>query len=286
MSKEHAVRGGGEPVRLTPYEMVFGHAYFEDDRFAAIREEAEAVGAVTSAPGDFVRLVAVTELLQDLLPEGASGVDLERHSQLLFQAYNFWSYGRSLWAYDSALVRSLIAPDLEVGEWEFVPPHPAGYLQLPRHLFWSRIEEDAAPEPVDGLFWTIVGEEDPARPPYTRIDTLLILGMRADRTGFSTIAVSRDRLQDPVGHWADGAARPEGEDFANILPGGELQEWHGLVTEAEALKLTSRLFWYPALHPDAVVESSDPDSSPPTTEHDLPPSGLPFHRVQEVETDG
>lgn len=284
MSNEHTE--GGEPVRLTPYEMVFGHAYFEEDRFAASRDEAAALGAETSRPEEFVRLSSVTQLLQDLLPEGASGLDLEKHAQLLFQAYNFWRFGRSLWALEAGLARELVEPEPEVGSWELTPPDPAGYIQFPRHLFWSRIEEEASPEPVDGIFWTMVGEEDPARPPYSRIDVLLVLGMRADRAGFSTIVVSRDEFAQPLGHWADGPARPEGRDFENILPGGELQDWLGLLTEAEVLKLVSRIFWYTAANPDSIGAPSDPAASPSAPSHDLPPSRLSYRLIRRVGADG
>lgn len=271
-------RESGMTARLTPYEMVFGHAYFEEDRFMVIREEAERVGALTTRPEEFIRLVTVAELLQDLLPEGAGGLELERHGQLLFQAYNFWDFGRELLVLGEPLVRELTSAEHEVGAWELTPPHPAGYAQLPRHLVWSRIEEDATPEPVDGFFWMMVGEEDPAKPPYLRLDVLFVLGMRPDRAGFSTIPVSRDQHAQPLGHWADGQARPEGRDFENILPGGELQRWLGLLTEAEALKLVSRIFWYIATHPTSVqepVEHSEGEASL----HEMPPSGLSFRWV-------
>ena len=151
MSTQSTNGAGREPVRLTPYEMVFGHAYFEEDRFAGIREEAETVRADTARPEAFMRLVAVAELLKDLLPEGAGGLELEKYGQLLFQAYNFWSFGRSLWALDADVARELVGPLPEIGSWELTAPHPSGYLQLPRHLFWSRIEEGVSPEPVDGF---------------------------------------------------------------------------------------------------------------------------------------
>lgn len=276
--------------RRTPYELAFGAGVFEADRFPAIREEAEARGVEASDPARFVLLGTVGALLQELAPEsaesGAGGVTeasaVARYGALLFQAYQFWRFGRRVYVLEERLARRLVDPGLRVGEWALVPPHPAGYLQLPRHLFWARIEEAATPEPVDGFFWTMVGVEDPFAPPYRRLDVLLVLGMRAGRPGFSTIAVGTELVSAPLGHWADADGRPDGGDFGNILPGGELQDWFGLVTEVEALKLVSRIFWYMAVHPDAVTEEVRLPEGGAGVGEVVPATALPFHRVREV----
>jgi hypothetical protein len=222
--------------------MVFAGAPFETEAFPWIQEEAEARGVPTDDPARFLLLSQVGRLLRELLPEGAGGGEAERYGMLIFQAYHFWRYGQRVHALDEARAREAVEHTAPLGKWAMVPPAPAGYLQLPRHLFWARVEEGATPEPVDGFFWTLVGEADPARPPYRRLDVLLVLGMYPGRPGFSTIAVGGELEGAPEGHWGDVQGRLEGADFANILPGGELQGWHGLVTEPEVLKLVSRIF--------------------------------------------
>ncbi len=121
----------------------------------------------------------------------------------------------------------------------------------------ARVAASAPAEPADGLFWTMVGREDPAIPPYERLDALLALGLRSDRPGLSVIPVAA-RLTGGPGHWADLRARaaapdaPASPDFGNVLPGGELGGLHSLVNEAEVLKLVSLLFRQ-AANPGAVA---------------------------------
>jgi hypothetical protein len=115
---------------------------------------------------------------------------------------------------------------------------------------------------------------------------MLVLGMRADRPGFGTIAVGTDLVAAPLGHWADADARPEGRDFENILPGGELRRLYGLVTEGEALRLISLLFWHAATFPGAIGEEEAPPAAEPASPWDLPPTALPYRRIREVGGDG
>lgn len=248
--------GEGAP-RLTPYDLAFSVDLFEADHFPAVREEAEARGVATSAPERFLLLGRVGAMLRELLPEDAGPEEFERYGLLLYQAYHSWRFGRRVYVLDEELARELVGTRQVIGEWELVAPHPAGYLQLPRHLFWARIDESSPPEPVDGFFWTQVGVDDPMIPPFERLDVLFVLGMRADRPGFSTVPVGVELDAAPVGHWGDADARPEGQDFENILPGGELQNWYGLVTGLEALKLVSRIFWYAAAHAGAVEDARE-----------------------------
>jgi hypothetical protein len=202
-------------------------------------------------PERFVLLGSVGLLLQALLPEGAGHEEFSRVGQLLYQAYHFWRHGKRGYLLSEAEARELVRRPTAVEEWHLIPPVPAGYLQLPRHLFWARIEEDATPEAVAGFFWTVAGPAaDPDRAELSgpaevadaprRLELLLVLGLFPGRPGFSTIAVETPLERgDP---FPVTGARPEGEDFANILPGGELQDWCGLITELEVLKLVSRSF--------------------------------------------
>ncbi len=247
----------GRGERPTPYELAFGEGAFESEHFPAIRAEARERAVDAADPDRFLLLAAVGALLRELPPEGAGAGQLRELGLLLFQGYHFWLYGRRVFVVEPELARRLLARPPTVGEWELTPPHPAGYLRLPRNLVWARVAEGAPAEPVDGLFWTMVGRQDPATPPYDRLDTLLALGLRSDRPGLSVVPVAA-RLPGGPGHGADLRAResppdaPAPADFANVLPGGELGGLHSLVNEAEVLKLVSLLFWHAASHPGAV----------------------------------
>lgn len=279
MSNERDGRGGGAAPRFTPYELVFGAGAFESDHFPAIQAEVELRGWATPDPEAFLTLSRVTSLLQEMAPDDAGADVYGRYGLMLYQAWTFWRFGRRLLVLESSVARKLVETFPVAGIWELTPPHPAGYVQLPRNLFWARIEESATPEPVDGFFWTMVGRSDPEAPPYDRLDVLLILGMRPGRPGFGLVPVSAELHGAPLGHWADADARPGGEDFSNILPGGELQGWYALVTELEVLKLTSRIFWHLAVNPDALGEPEQAEGSPSPSPHTFPPSALPFRRI-------
>ncbi len=226
----------------SPYELVFGSALFEADRFPAIRAEAEARGVATEIPERFLLLGTVGALLQELLPESAGAAEFSRHGTLLYQAYHFWLHGKRHCHLTEGEARELVERPPEPARWHLDPPIPAGYLQLPRHLFWARIEEGATPEPVDGFFWTVAGAVDVKEPVARRLELLLPLGLFPGRPGFSTIVIETPIDRGDADPRADDEARQGGQDFANILPGGELQGWYGLITELEVLKLVSRTF--------------------------------------------
>lgn len=224
----------------SPYDLVFGVEFFEGERFPGIRGEAEARGVVTEVPERFLLLGTVGALLQELIPEGAGAEEFVRHGALLYQAYHFWRHGKATYRLEEAEARALVERPASSEGWSFKPPARAGYLELPRHLFWARIAEGATPEPVAGVFWTVADPVDIAAR-GGRLQLLLPLGLFPGRPGFSTIGLEVvPDLLPPAPPVASGAS--EREEFANILPGGELQGWYGLITEMEVIKLVSRAF--------------------------------------------
>lgn len=226
----------------SPYDLVFGAAVFEEDRFPGIRAESEARGVPTEVPERFLLLGTVGSLLQELLPEGTGTEEFTRHGALLYQAYHFWRYGKEVFRLTEAEAREIVARPASPEAWHFEPPLRAGYLELPRHLFWARIEEGATPEPVAGFFWTVAEPVDAVSAQGRRLQLLLPLGLFPGRPGFSTIALDvRPDLLEATPP-AQLAGEPGRADFENILPGGELQGWYGLLTELEVLKLVSRSF--------------------------------------------
>lgn len=285
------------PARLTPYELVFGAELFETSIFPDIRQELEARDMEAPPPDRFLFLTTVGKLLRviagaepsegeagqrstdadedmDAGP-GAAGEALTEHGALLFQAFRFWRNGRQLFVVDEGAVRAMLADDAGPSDEVLNPPHGSGYLQLPRHLIWARAAEGQPPEALDGVFWSLLETGDGA----TRLDVLLVLGMRADRPGFSVVPVSAELAAGRPGDWA-GSARPEGDDFDNVLPGGELDGLFAVATRAEALKLVALWFRYLERHPEALggVEENLEDAEPASA-HDLPASRLAFRRV-------
>ncbi len=270
-------------ARLTPYELAFSSTQFQAELFPAIR--AEAAGTSAASPDAFLMLGTVGRTLRELRPGDAEvrageatlppPEAVHDYGRVLFQAWQFWSWGLRLFVLDGPLTRHLLGALPPIGEWDLAAPHPAGYVQLPRNLLWARVHAEAPAEPVDGFFWTT--DQDAGA--GTRLDLLLVLGMNALRPGFSILEAGASLPAPAPGHWADLEARPDEPDFTNRLPGGELSGLFGIVSVAEALKLASRVFHYIATQRAAVTT---PRVTPPTSSgstHELPASSLPASLV-------
>lgn len=255
-------------ARRTPYEVVFGGTVFEEQRFPAIAAELDARGTGAD-PGAFVMLGSVGELLRSLRT-GASDTPNDavlHYGALAFQAFHFHSAGHPVYTVDADTLERLIALP-PIGAWTLRAPTPSGYLQLPRNRLWVGADATGAAEPVDGFFWTL-GER--------RLDLVLCTGLRPDRPGLGAIDVAAPLPADPPGHWGDLAGREDGEDFANILPGGELDGLHGITTAAEALKLASRAFWLATerARPTEPVRDIGAGDG-----HGMPPSAYPARPIR------
>jgi hypothetical protein len=222
---------------------VFGGDAFDAARFETLREQADAHGAAD--PTALLMLSAAGTLLRELLPEAEESTShrdvVSQTAALLFHGFRFWLHGGATFSLGETSLRALLSSTDPVGEWQLRTPAPAGYLQLPRNLLWARVAEDGPAEPLDGFFWSMPTEDEMQR--GERLDLLLCLGVRAGRPGLSLVDVSVESAE-PLQHWGDAQARPDGDDFANILPGGELQRYHGLMMQAEVLKLAARCFHY------------------------------------------
>lgn len=291
----------GEPARLTPYELAFAGTPAETEGFPAIVEEARARGVEPDSPARFAFLASTGRLLRELMPDAGPGEAaalrhgevVERWVGLLFHAFRFWQQGQRLFLLEEPLARELAGPHAPPGDGRLHAPHPAGYVQLPRHLFWARIDESAPPEPVDGFFWSVAepdAEGDGVTPGAPsaeggRLDTLFVVGMRPDRPGFGSIDVGAPLAEAPAGDWAEVDARPDGVDFANILPGGELRGLLALVTPLEALELVSRLFRHLHARPEALGPEERGEvggvagAAGAGQPFAFPPTALPFRRI-------
>ena len=280
-------------LRRTPYELVFGPARFEAEVFPAIGAEAEGRGAGEMGPDSFVMLGTVGRLLRELRPAGAGfeaadqppAEAMRQYGSLAWQAWGFWRAGRPVYALADDLTRGLLAEAPPIGPWSFRPPVRAGYVQLSRHRLWARVDEDAAAEPVDGFHWTWLASDASAGRGQPRLDLLLALGMRPGRGGLSVIEIAASPPAGPAGHWGDIQARTDGTDYANVLPGGELQGYHGIVYDAEVLKLASRCFHWIETRPQTVWEVAGA-GEPAAPDPDAIASRLSFRAVRLSEDPG
>lgn len=245
--------------RVSPYELIFGAAVFDQSRFEAVREQADAHHA--ASPEQLFMLPAAGELLRDLAPPEGGRDTVAQVRALLFSAYQYWRHGRHTYRITEPLLEQITDPDADLP----APPMPsseAGYVQLPRNAVWARVAEDAPPEPVDGFFWSAPHGDDAGT--AGRLDMLFALGLRPGRPGLSLFDVSLDAAAQLI-EWAKVDARPDGDDFANILPGGELQGYRAITTGAEALKLAARCFARiadPAVQWSAVEQTGETVHSP------------------------
>ena len=175
-------------------------------------------------------LVSSGELLRELLPEDAPAEAIQQIARLVYHCFHFRIAGKPVFEIPEDVLRELLHTGFVAGPAHVPPPDRAGYVMLPRNRVWSRITEDAHAEALDGFFF--VGDQ-----------ILYVLGLMQGRPGFSIMEVSAARASDETTSVADLKARPEGEDFANVLPGGELQGHFAITNIAEALKLAARCFW-------------------------------------------
>jgi hypothetical protein len=195
-------------------------------------------------------LPAAGALLHELSPPEGGKEVIAQVSALLFSAFRYWHHGRHTYRITAPLLRQMFdnavataataaAATPAAGDTPLRPPVPAGYVQLPRNAVWARVSEDSAAEPVDGFFWSAPTADESGG--AERLDLLFALGVRPDRPGLSLFDVSLEAASQLAG-WETVKARPVGNDFDNVLPGGELQDYHAIITAGEALKLAALCF--------------------------------------------
>ncbi|NNF13700.1 MAG: hypothetical protein HKN72_10765 [Gemmatimonadetes bacterium] len=255
-------------ARLTPFELAFPTDEQAAALVRAVVEEASARGVDPTALGEFLTLGSVEAFVRDTADAAADPTVLHRHGPLVYHAIRFAEEGRRLYLLTSHVARYLAEgrPD---GEPKL--PAPAGYVQLPQHLVWTRATADA-PESVDGVFWSVA--------PNDLVHFLLVTGLRPDRPGVGVVAIPEGPVRD-AGEWLDIEAREEGPDFATDLPGAEIDGLYEIQSAGEVFKLMARCFAYLDGMPDAVergeppavADEGSPGAGPPK------PSRLDFSRV-------
>jgi hypothetical protein len=217
---------------MHPYDMVFAMPELEGTAFPAIRKEAEERGIDLHDHERMLLLEGMGELMRSLLPPDAASPAFAQFAPIVTHAFHYWLEGKQTFAIDEGALRSMLDGTGAIGEWRLAAPARAGYVSLPRNLVFSRIDENAQAESVDGFFY-ILGD--------ARLHVLLILGVVPNRAGFSIISVGGMLSDEAVGHFGDVQARPDGSDFENVLPGGG-GRLYAITNAMEALKLVSRTF--------------------------------------------
>lgn len=241
--------------RLTPYALVFDAPIFHDEFFPRIATDEQAYGRAHD-PAQLIALESGEALLQAILPAealgpaaapgrapgGASAFVVDRYSALLFAVYRFWEADRPEYHFDEAAIRGLLEHPPAIGAWSLAQAPAAGYVALPPNLVWSRVEDGDAPEPVNGFFWVRTEGDTP------QLVVVLALGMREGRPGFTVLDVAAELPES-----GSFVAAADDDDFANFLPGGELQHLFGVQTPGAALRLATLALWYISQRADAMT---------------------------------
>ncbi|HEU0055219.1 MAG TPA: hypothetical protein VFQ39_18660 [Longimicrobium sp.] len=275
---EEGRRRGSEPL-ITPYELAFGEAGFETRVFPRVVDDAEANDEDPLRRERFGFLSVAAEAVRDIVPPDAPPEAAEEYRCLLYHAFNFWRFGRRCYVLEPAVARYLVEAKPSLAGWELTLPHPSVYVQLPPKLFWASISTEAPPEPVDGFFATVSRGTDPIGPAYQELSILMVLGMRRGRAGFSVIAFDTEAGPGIPATWAEAPGREGAEDFANILPGGEMAGLYSILTTTEALKLLARALWYVDTHAELVGPRAAPERRAEERPGTVPFSRLPYFRV-------
>lgn len=210
-------------MRPTPFAHVFGGGIAE--RFPTIAEAIRQEAVEATDRDRFVLLEPVGRLLRDIVPDDAGADALEAHVLLLHHAYLYWAAQQPVYEISEQALRGAIAGKQISTEL----PRDALYLQLPDLRVWGSPNEDAPPEPLDGMFVTS------ATAPGA-VSVLAIFGMRPDRPGFSAVGCEgRADPNDPTER-EDGSA-----PFAPKLAGGTSAGLYSVANPGELLLLTCRL---------------------------------------------
>ena len=255
-----------EYARVTPFELTFPDRDVAVGLVTDIRAEAETRGADLQDWGAFNMLASVAGFLKDLREPDAPPESFMDYGALAYHAYHFLAAEAPVLVVGTHAARYLVDGRPDAGTVDV--PSPAGYAQLPRHLFWIHSGGEGGPaEAVDGFFW-FLGDDGLLR-------VLLVVGMREGRPGLGVVRVPDVPFAE-ASTWLHAGIREEGRDFATTLPGGDMEGLYSLTASGEVLKLAARLFAYMGQVPDAV---GDVCTAAAAAEGQPAPSSLPFRRI-------
>ncbi len=239
------------PARITPYEMILEP--LESDAFPAIRAEGEQRGSDVHRRDQFLLLGHAGAALGEMVSDDAEPAAMDEYGELLYEGYQFWSYGRRTYSFDDAVTTALTAPEYPIGDWILAAP-PACYLQFPYQRLWARVSADAPYEPLDGCF-AVVADTEQRADAGAHLRVQMALGVRSDRAGVSLVSYRDDLDPRRAGARAERPWRADGEPFANAIPGGERKGYRTLATTSELEALVIRAFHYLDTHPERLERS-------------------------------
>lgn len=251
-----------EYARTTPYELAFRERANAEALVAEVEVEADRRGADPEDPNAFVTMGSVVAYVRAVEGSKASPGSLHQYGALAFHGAHFTRADCPLFLLTVHVARYLVdgapGPAAE-------PPTPAGYIQLPQHLFWAD-SGTGAPESVDGVFWTATKQGV--------LHTLVATGLRPERPGFAVVPLPGAPLQDAA-DWIEAPVRKNGGDFSNQMPGAEMDLLYEFTAAGEVLKFLARFFAYVKTVPEALELSALSGIASAHPE----PSRLPFTRV-------
>lgn len=258
-------------ARVTPYELILEP--LESTVFPTIRAEAEQRGKDPRRRDQFLLLGSVGAALEDIAVDDAPSDALDEYGELLYQGYQFWSYGRRLYSFGAEVTERLTANEYPMGQWILAAP-PSCYLQFPYQRLWARVGVDEPFEPADGCF-VVVDETAPAPEAGAHLRAQLVLGVRAGRPGVSLMSYRTDLDPHAVSSLARAPWREGAAAFANAIPGGERKGYRTIATTSELEALVLRAFNYLDTRPGALV--AVPGSTKEGSTH------LPYVEVRDSE---
>lgn len=260
-------------ARVTPYELLFRDRGNADALVAAVEEEEAGRGADPGDPHAFVTMGAVGAFVRELEGPDAPPGSIHHYGALVFHGFHFTRADCPLFVLSTHVARYLVDGAPEGGA--VPPPAPAGYLQLPQHLFWAEAGSDV-PESVDGIFWSVSAAG--------LLHSLMVTGLRSDRPGLGVIPMPEAPLNE-ADSWLDADVRGDGTDFVSVMPGSDLDRLYSFTAAGETLKLLARFFAYLRAVPGGLERvEPDPDASvvleSSSAARGPEPSVLPFTRVR------
>lgn len=235
-------------ARVTAYELFLEP--LEVTAFPVIQAEADQRGLDVRRRDQFVLLGQVGATLREVVPEDSPPDALDEYSELLYQSFQFWTFGHRMYDFGEEITERLTSPSFDVGKWMLAGP-PSCYLQFPYQRLWARVAADAAFEPVDGCF-VVVDDTQPAPDAGAHLRIQMLLGVRDDRPGVSLVSYRTDLHPRQAAEHAT-PSRDDGEAFENVIPGGERKGYKTIVTVSELEALVVRALCYLDRNSQALV---------------------------------
>ncbi len=194
------------------------------DIVAAIGEEHFKDYPKTLDRDAFLLHGTVAATLREMMPEDAPTEALNAYGTLLYMMYQVWARDYPTVATTKEQVQEAVAGGAASSSSNITT---VCYVQLPERLVWAEPGPGEPHEPLDGIFLV-------AQP--GRADALAVLGLRAEREGFTTME-GAITLPAPAPSSREDSSAP----FAPRMPGGESAGLLSVVDEHELVTLALRL---------------------------------------------